>query len=1083
MRKLFSSGFGQSAALECLRSGRSDLRDEMVARSVHLYDKNVREASGIRYLTPAKAAAAAVAHTLEPGFQPDLKSYASLCETQADAHRLADVCCRVRFCVRSTPPPILAKGVSNMPEAYHAEWNRCKDAWIDSSFKVLNQALCDAYMELGKKSPELLSDFLSKLDDNTWKSLYAGVQNRTGPDATPESLAKSKAFMKRRYPGSDKLQKHVELSGIERARSYFYDESFTDGYTYAGSGLRVGSRIESRHKYERNTMDSFILRHDFNERPEIIPNKIAPYLYIFYENRAKEQALEVFRKLGLSDFNSETPGFKPSDRRGVALQSVFHGCRDDAEGLRQDVAMISGMCNDLYSRGGQIMDNTFTDILRHHAFESDLQSVLHQICMDRMDSYVSSTISSIYDEVAASDDTALNIFVSNLSDDAYAGLCGRRPVVSELFPRNSNDLNQQDTHDTQDIIHVEVMDEEGLAENQVLNNARTQQLLSAKAYRELLGQCLYRYEYDAYGRSNELNQFLFSSLSGKAPNETFLHVAENCNNPDDARVLARVVNIVCESRDSLNLSDSFDSLLCDDLQRVLCEPDVFKSQELLDAFSSGLSENIISGFNLREFTGVESLGTNPVVCSEDDILFAKQQGFTSGKWFSKKTLRDTVTSAVESSKGDMQQWLEGDDDVFCDVGCLAAACCSEYIKSLNQDDMNTPRSGLFAVMSSSLNSDDARGAAKVCNLCLDAISAGPEFGIFEDLDPDERTFVQVEMEKDIIAGYQNLQDMQKAKFLSGLNPSVREGIQVGLPGCWSNGVLLENTPVELAPAGRYANRLNAFNCPDFSKPVERVRQPVFIQYQSDLDRANEIRDFIRKASKPDKLWSGDAQYALSISCLATYQAYGKHAEAEARGEIYEPAVKEQTYSLYELAEQCNKSDVFGAVENVRVLSKAYRGVMDAIPDDDSVYARGMQYAVKIDMARSLKLLESADMKSDFMRFCDDPRYNKLLFDAMDDMPVYINSDAQKFAGRARPKGIRDVRESMHTEECIRVGLKNAGDYDGLFKLDAIMQDYKAQSKAKPQDEAHAGRDMGDIDSALSGLSSGESLSKQGDYGE
>ena len=1074
-RKLFASNFGDRAVVECLRSDRPDFRDELVARSVHFYDEAIRRASNVRYLFPTKALTAEAERTLEFGFRPELRSYASACETTHDAERLADVCNRVRRCVRTAPPPLIRNGKQRLPDAYHAEWDRCMSAWGKASTDVLRGALCDAYMELGRKSPARLGDFLAGLDGATWKELYAGVQSRTGPDATPESLARSKSFLESRYGEGGRRADHVELSQFEKALSYFYDESFTDGSVYAGFSQRVLDRLDGRRRSAGNAMDGFVLRKDFASASESVPSKTKPYVDLFYANKARALARGSLPNQG--PWSGNNPALEPVPGRGLPLMSVMRGCSDDAAELAAQVPVVAGMCNEMYARSGNIMGGV---LLR--AFHGRLPDEYASRCYDSMDAYFLSSVCDMYDELAQAGDGPAGAFVNALSSELYSGLSDRRLAVPKLFPRGMDGRPS--------VSHDEVTDEDGLIANQVPDDARTRQLLSAGGYLELAGQCMFRYGYEAYGRGNELNRFLSEGLSGKAPNETFLHIAGNCETPEDARTLARIVNIVCETRASVNMSDAFDSVLCEDLRKVLRGPDGFRSDELRDAFSSGLSGGVVSGFRLRELTDSLSLGSAPETYSEDDVLFARSQEFLSGNWFSGKSARKVLSDAVESSRKTAPDRRD-EDDMFHDVGRLAASCCAEYMDRVERGWRVDDVGGLYEVMAGSFCSDDMRGAARVCSLCLAAVSgqrdAGP--GVFSGLDESAVAAIRARMFEDVRSGYDRLPEGQRPKFLAGLDPSVQEDLLAGLPGCWSNGVLLEGVPDKLAPPTRYANRLNAFNCPSFGEPVARYVQPVFLQYQADLERGNEIRELVRQASSGEPVWSVDAQYKLSVSCLATYQAYGEHARAEAAGRIYEPGVSERTYSLYELAEQCDAAGRKDAGRNVEVLARVYRGLVDGIPDDGSAYAAGMRYAVKTDVARSMKFLESAGTKALFTALCDDDRYMPMLREAMTDMPVYVNADARRFPGRIRPKGIVDVRESMRTADCVRTGIGN------MFMAGVIDADERDRRIAElnaivpPAAAAGTGRDMFDVDAeceTILGQGPSGSLDRQprdGDMGD
>ena len=1088
-RRLFARGFGAKEALSILRMVPGDYqpyKDEMVARSVHFYDKYIREQSNVRYLGLLPQVHSSVFSTLEPGFEPRLDTYACLCEYERDAVRLADICCRVRRCVEMAPPALFANGLADNMRGGYPEWNRAREAWDKARLDTFSRALSDTYMTLGRKSPALLGTFLKSLDDATYKMLYHGVQHRE--NASEASLKRSNIFLIKHYPGSDKLLSQVELSLDEEARSFFYDPSYRNDSVYKICYARafnrghvdwshISRRLAARERYADSELDGFIARHDFMYRMDKLPTRVGEFICIYYEDYAKSVIKNDLLKSDKFSMQARSDALIPNENRGVSLITLFHGCSDDIKALNSQLPVVMKFCNQMYAQSSEIVSGIVDKFQ-----DNSIDAGIIKRCSDAQKSYVMSNTCVIFDELSRQDSEIAGMFIAGLSDDLYAHMCERRAQIAELFPREKDSLN---SNPVKPKAQAEIMDEDGLAANRMLDNTRTQQLLSAKSYRELLSQCLFRYEYEAYGNYNELCRHLFDSLSGKAPNETFLHIASNCQNIDDARMLARIVNITCESRNAVNLGESFDSLLCDDLQKVLCEPGVFLSSELRDAFSAGLSKEVVDGFKLREFTNVKSLGENPVVYSEDDVLFARSQGFTSGRWFSTNSLRQSVTNASNTAKKVLTDSAQDYRDMFSDIGQLSAVCCVKYIQDMDKvrgiEDFESEKLryfGLDDIMSLSVNSDDMRSVARVCNLCLDAVTSGSDIGLFAGLNQDQRDCIQFQMENDIKSAYGKLPDKQKAKFLSSLNPTVREGVLAGMPGCWSNGVLLHDVPAELAPPTRYANRLNAFNCPAFDKPVERVKQPVFVEYSSNLERANEIRDLIRQASKDDDNWSLDAQYKLSVSCLATYQTYGKHAEAEAAGKLYSPDLSEPTYSFYELAEQCNRVGRSDAIGNIKVLSKVYRGVVDSIPDDGSAYSEGMRYAVKLDMARSLKLLSVGQMKEDFLYLCDDSHYSSILSEALEDMPVYVNSDASKFVGRARPKGLKDIGDTMSTIECIRTGLFNAGQMRKLSEVEAVLTEhdipFEPMIELKSDLKSESNRDLDDLNQAAESISAGSS---------
>lgn len=1083
-RNAFSSAkFGFDEAKSDLKSTKAVYRDELVARSMFHYDRLIRERTGVRYLGLRSGAVSGFESSLVEGFQPDLKTYASMCETPEDAARLADVCCRVRFCVGSRAPQVLSKSFwAGQPESVQAagasELARGRAAWLDASAEVLQESLNDVYFELGRRSPGLLGKFVEGLDKRTWDLLYAGVQGRTGPDATQESLARSDAFLnKHRVAGRNM----PSVKRFEASRYYFYDWSFMDKGYYAGMSRivdacggsdawhRIWGNVDKRfarsgeercRRHERfndHVFSSMMLRESFDKSSGKIPDDVKSRVDAYYHDEA------VRFVQGLCARGDVNPTGIVSDLSGVSgldIEDVFRACPDSSEKLRDWIPSLSELCNDVYARRGEFaagavsVDNDLTANLRN---ESDL----------KMGSCIVSHVLWMYDDIGAGDPDAADVFIKSLSDDLYAGVCGRRPLISEVSPRDSVQAEP---------VQSEVLDEDGLASNRVLNSARTKQLLNSKAHRELLSQCMYRYEYAALVKDSELNAFVFDGFGGKAPNETFRHIAANCESPDEARMLARIVNMACQARNPespMALDHVVDSLVRDDLRFVLCEPGAFQSKTLRDAFSEGLSSVAVFRMGVADFAGDDvHLSANPAVCSDDDIFFAKQQGFSSGKWFSKESSGSLVRGAVDAATCSVDDQV----DVFRDVGALATACCGGYAAAFSgvQLDDDNRLAGLKSVIAAGNNADDLRNSARVCSLVFGAASEGRSSPLFAELDEAGLNVMRQQMQSDVLAGYNALPDVQKPKFVSGLSPSVRDDVLRLIPGAWSNGSYLEGVPEELAPAAGYANRLNAFGCPDFSKQAERVRQPVFIQYQGSPERGTEIRDMIRTASGQEGVSSVDAQYALSVSCLATYQEYGMMAAAEAEGGHYVSHGKKPTYSFYELAEQCNAASSPTAYNNIAVLSKAFRGVIDNLPDTDSPYSAGMRYAAKTDMARAVKFLESAGMKRQFMNLNpSDSKYGRFLSEAVEDMPVYVNSDVQKSMGRSRPKGLRDIQETMSTADAVRMYLENTGRHDDVARLDSFL------ASRKPVKQTGVGRNMQDVDSACADIAASAQASMTG----
>ena len=176
------------------------------------------------------------------------------------------------------------------------------------------------------------------------------------------------------------------------------------------------------------------------------------------------------------------------------------------------------------------------------------------------------------------------------------------------------------------------------------------------------------------------------------------------------------------------------------------------------------------------------------------------------------------------------------------------------------------------------------------------------------------------------------------------------------------------------------------------------------------------------------------------------------AASEVEGKSWSKYAQLANYSLYELAEQCNPVERSDSFENIRTLAFVYRGMLDAAVNSPGVHGAGMQFAIKADIARSVKFLEAAGMKSKFMDM-NDGLYGQFLQAAVDDMPVYTNSDARKFFGRSRPKGAHDIADTMSTDALLAENSK---------RLEAFQSIIQSQESVRV-------RDTSDLDRAISGL--------------
>ena len=141
------------------------------------------------------------------------------------------------------------------------------------------------------------------------------------------------------------------------------------------------------------------------------------------------------------------------------------------------------------------------------------------------------------------------------------------------------------------------------------------------------------------------------------------------------------------------------------------------------------------------------------------------------------------------------------------------------------------------------------------------------------------------------------------------------------------------------------------------------------------------------------------------------------------------------------------ADVYRAIAD----EMCTRGPSASSSGHEAIAHNAAYYAVKTDMARSMKFLEAAGMDGYFRGIFKGTPHEAFLEEARLDMPVYVNKDEQAFQGRSRPKGVHDIREKMDTVTGIRRSLESFGltkDVEALDRLMAGHCENVAESKHK-----------------------------------
>lgn len=1029
--------FGFQDAAGFLRSvSRAQLND-LVARSAFYYDKQIRSECGIRYLPLHSSAVRGFESRLTPGFCPDLKTYASVCSTSEAAFGLGYVCSKVHHFVNNTMPPFMRDdSLEKQSDLFVKSEIVCaRDAWKKTCDSVMQSALIDAYVSLVKNDRELCGEFVRNLDPDTRSFLRDAVMNCEGLDETFRNNS-DKLFAE--YPVKSEPFKSYDFDPAEQG---FYSWSFCDPVAYdnykdtldyarryskvdCGISSNGHARSERHQAFDDRVFCRIGLRKSLLEGQGVLSQDIYAGLDLHYKRMAG-----AFIRNG----SFKSPRVESGVTR-IDIEDLFRSCPDCMpNNIHERMACVSAAakaCTYVYNNAAY-----YLDFNKNHITARRWPGLIEQM----QSNIVSNTLAAYENFYNNDGEDIAGSFVRCLSDELRSAICARDESIGKKFGQT-----------------LEVMDADGLSANCELLDSRTKRALDKRAYRAMLDYCMYRYEFNALTKDNEMNAFILDDFSGKVPNESFLHIAANCKTPQDARMLARVVNLCVQARSEdsdMTLDFSVRSLMQDDLKTLLSDSTAFSSDALQEAFAEGLSESVLSRLRVRDFADEslsQSLAKCPVESSDDDLIYAKDCGALSRPWFRKSSVNEIVHKAVSTASH--LEYQSQDDAAFPDVAVLATACCSDYANVASGEPV-AGQVGLNDVLRGCGNTDDLRKAAKVCNLAFDSVSDGQSCLLFTGLSDDSILAMKAKMSQDMLDGYNSLGDAYKPKFVSGLSGFSRDVLLQAVGGAWSNGVFLDGVDASKAPAAGYANRLNMFCAPDFSQDKFFDKQAVFVQYQDNPDRGGVIRDLIRMAStESDDVQAIDARRTLSASCLELYQAYGSMAASEVEGKSWSKYAQLANYSLYELAEQCNPVGRSDSFENVRTLAFVYRGMLDAAVNSPGVHGVGMQFAIKADIARSVKFLEAAGMKSKFMDM-NDGLYGQFLQAAVDDMPVYANSDARKFFGRSRPKGAHDIADTMSTDALLAENSK---------RLEAFQSIIQSQESVRV-------RDTSDLDRAISGL--------------